>query len=177
MFQKRGCVQIADFSVEVGAEFVIKHTNIVLCFPESGGFFLADQRHGYHCRKKWIGGEYFDCEMVVFIVKKEGKFHSFSVLPGDTITLMGGQMLGIHKNDMFTWCSTFYQMKRCCIEICSLSRFTFIGGRTEKQYRNKYSYRTHWFGSWVYLACELVLLLSFGYLDTDWAGRYWSNKC
>ena len=86
-------------------------------------------------------------------------------------------MLGIHRNTMFTLGSTFYQLKRCCVEICSLSRFTLICGKVEKQHKYKYSYLTHWFGSWVYLACELVVLLSFGYFDADWSGRYWSSKC
>ncbi len=86
-------------------------------------------------------------------------------------------MLGIHKNDTHTWFSTFCLMGRSCLEICSLSHFTIIRGRIEKRYRNKYSYKARWFGSWVFLACDLVVLLSFGYLDADWSERGWEIKC
>ncbi len=85
-------------------------------------------------------------------------------------------MIGIRRTIYFSWGQTLKYTRMCCVEICSLGRYTTVYGRITKQHKEGYSFWTLWFGSWVSLACALVTILSFGHFGADWLERYWRNK-
>ncbi len=85
-------------------------------------------------------------------------------------------MIGIHRNTRYTWASMFCCVHARCVEICSLGRYTTVYGKIIKQRTYGFSFWTLWFGSWICLACALVILISFGHFGANWFERYWRNK-
>ena len=81
-------------------------------------------------------------------------------------------MLGIHRNTRSSCKESFYLVFKSSVEICSFEHYTFIG-RFSKQYSVGCPLSERLIDSCIYLASNLIVLLSLGYFDTDWNERYW----
>lgn len=82
-------------------------------------------------------------------------------------------MLGIHRNRAHSLKDTFRYAIGNLVEIVTGAFFTYRSVSYKwKFYKvrlNCWTRRKRWINAWKCLAAELVVLLSLGYLDADWA--------
>lgn len=81
-------------------------------------------------------------------------------------------MLGIIRNrfEWNTWTRALSHIPRYTIEVLSLGFFTIHRGKITQ-------YGSPWSSSLVHLGTNLVIILSLGYLHTNWIIKYWDARC
>ena len=82
-------------------------------------------------------------------------------------------MIGIRRNKIYPW--SVYWCFKGCFEVCSFGRLRLANWKIKKRNKHGYSFWTLWIDSWICLACDLMILISLGYLDANWNERFWSN--
>ncbi len=77
-------------------------------------------------------------------------------------------MLGIIKNRHIEWLGTLRLLPIDFLEVFSFGYLTISHFRIVKN-------TVPWLLSFIYFGADLLIILSLGYLDTNWVGRYYAQ--